>query len=42
VGILMEIAHEAFTELGVNQESVDAVFGGNAQLIYVVGSNGCA
>ena len=33
-----EIAHEAFAELGVDQESVDAVFGGNAQCIYVAGS----
>ena len=29
-----EIAREAFAELGVDQESVDAVFGGNAQRIY--------
>jgi hypothetical protein len=28
-----EIAREAFAELGVDQESVDAVFGGNAQRI---------
>jgi predicted TIM-barrel fold metal-dependent hydrolase len=30
-----EIAREAFAELGVDQEGVDAVFGGNAQHIYV-------
>ena len=36
-----EIAREAFAELGVDQESIDAVFGGNAQHIYAVaGSNG--
>jgi predicted TIM-barrel fold metal-dependent hydrolase len=36
-----EIECEAFTELGVDQESVDdAVFGGNAQHIYAAGSNG--
>jgi len=35
-----EIAREAFAELGVDQESVDAVFGGNAQRIYTAGSNG--
>ena len=29
-----EIAREAFAELGVEQESIDAVFGGNAQRIY--------
>jgi predicted TIM-barrel fold metal-dependent hydrolase len=29
-----EIAREAFAELGVDQEGVDAVFGGNAQRIY--------
>jgi predicted TIM-barrel fold metal-dependent hydrolase len=33
-----EIAREAFAELGVDQESVDAVFGGNAQRIYVASS----
>jgi predicted TIM-barrel fold metal-dependent hydrolase len=37
-----EIGREAFAELGVDQESVDAVFGGNAQLIYAAGSNGRA
>jgi len=37
-----EIAREAFAELGVDQESVDAVFGGNAQHIYAAGSNGRA
>ena len=37
-----EIAREAFAELGVDQESVDAVFGGNAQRIYAAGSNGRA
>ena len=37
-----EIAREAFAELGVDQESVDAVFGGNAQRIYATGSNGRA
>jgi predicted TIM-barrel fold metal-dependent hydrolase len=35
-----EIASEAFTGLGVDQESIDAVFGGNAQRIYAAGSNG--
>jgi predicted TIM-barrel fold metal-dependent hydrolase len=35
-----EIAREAFAELGVNQESIDAVFGGNAQRVYAAGSNG--
>jgi hypothetical protein len=35
-----EIAREAFAELGVDQESVDAVFGDNAQRIYAAGSNG--
>ena len=29
-----EIARESFAELGVEQGSVDAVFGGNAQRIY--------
>jgi hypothetical protein len=29
-----KIGREAFAELGVDQESVDAVFGGNAQRIY--------
>jgi predicted TIM-barrel fold metal-dependent hydrolase len=38
-GDLYEIAHEAFAELGVDKESVDAVFGGNAQHIYAAGSN---
>ncbi|KAH9994944.1 hypothetical protein BJV74DRAFT_914501 [Russula compacta] len=33
-----EIAREAFAELGVDQASVDAVFGGNAQRIYVASS----
>ena len=33
-----EIAREAFAELGVDQESVDAVFGGNAQRIYAAPS----
>ncbi|KAF8482752.1 hypothetical protein DFH94DRAFT_729402 [Russula ochroleuca] len=33
-----EIAREAFAELGVDQESVDAVFGGNAQRIYATSS----
>lgn len=33
-----EIAREAFAELGVDQESVDAVFGGNAQRIYAASS----
>jgi predicted TIM-barrel fold metal-dependent hydrolase len=37
-----EIAREAFAELGVDQESVDAVFGGNAQRIYAAASNGPA
>jgi hypothetical protein len=37
-----EIGREAFAELGVDQESVDAVFGGNAQRICAVGSNGRA
>ena len=37
-----EIAREAFAELGVDQESVDAVFGGNAQRIYAAESNGRA
>ena len=37
-----EIAREAFAELGVDQESIDAVFGGNAQGIYAAGSNGRA
>jgi predicted TIM-barrel fold metal-dependent hydrolase len=37
-----EIAREAFAELGVDQESVDAVFGGNAQRIYAAGSDGRA
>ena len=39
-----EIAREAFAELGVDQESVDAVqvFGGNAQRIYATESNGRA
>jgi predicted TIM-barrel fold metal-dependent hydrolase len=37
-----EIAREAFAELGVDQESVDAVFGANAQRIYAAGSNGGA
>ena len=37
-----EIAREAFAELGVDQESIDAVFGGNAQRIYAAGSNGRA
>ncbi|KAI0276353.1 hypothetical protein BGY98DRAFT_985866, partial [Russula aff. rugulosa BPL654] len=32
------ISRQAFAELSVNQESVDAVFGGNAQCIYVAGS----
>jgi predicted TIM-barrel fold metal-dependent hydrolase len=35
-----EIAREAFAELGVDQESIDAVFGDNAQRIYASGSNG--
>jgi len=34
-----EIAREAFAELGVDQEGVDAVFGGNAQRIYAAGSS---
>jgi predicted TIM-barrel fold metal-dependent hydrolase len=29
-----EIARESFAELGVEQGSVDAVFGGNAERIY--------
>jgi len=33
-----EIAREAFAELGVDQDSVDAVFGGNAQRIYEASS----
>jgi len=33
-----EIAREAFAELGVDQDSVDAVFGGNAERIYVASS----
>lgn len=33
-----EIAREAFAELGVDQASVDAVFGGNAQRIYAAPS----
>jgi hypothetical protein len=38
-----EIAREAFAELGVDQESIDAVFGGNAQHIYAAaGSDGRA
>ena len=37
-----EIAREAFAELGVDQASVDAVFGVNAQRIYAAGSNGRA
>ncbi|KAF8492349.1 hypothetical protein F5888DRAFT_1729970 [Russula emetica] len=37
-----EIAREAFAELGVDQESVDAVFGGNAQRIYAAGTSGRA
>jgi predicted TIM-barrel fold metal-dependent hydrolase len=37
-----EIGREAFAELGVDQESVDAVFGGNAQRIYAAGSDGRA
>jgi len=35
-----EIAREAFAELGVDQDSVDAVFGGNAERIYVASSGG--
>jgi len=35
-----EIAREAFAELGIDQESVDAVFGGNAQRIYVASNGG--
>lgn len=30
-----EIARESFAELGVEQEDVDAVFGGNAERVYV-------
>ena len=37
-----ETAREAFAELDVDQESVDAVFGVNAQRIYAAGSNGRA
>lgn len=32
-----EISREAFAELGIDQENVDAVFGGNAQRIYAAG-----
>ena len=37
-----EIACEVFVELGIDQESVDAVFAGNTQCIYAAGSNGHA
>jgi predicted TIM-barrel fold metal-dependent hydrolase len=37
-----QIAREAFAELGIDQESVDAVFGCNAQRIYAAGSSGRA
>ncbi|KAI0302488.1 hypothetical protein BC826DRAFT_984593 [Russula brevipes] len=35
-----EIAREAFAELGVEQNSVDAVFGGNAQRIFSTSTSG--